>query len=129
MVAPVEATLIDVADGIVLAPIVGALDSRRAAIYRERLLFAAAQQSASEAIVDVTGVPVVDTAVAQELMRMAGALRLLGARCYLTGIGPYVATTIVQIGADAGLTAVHTPGSLRKGIAMAIGARRAKRKD
>lgn len=115
--------LIPVAEGIVVMPLIGAIDSNRAQQILESLLEGVGSQRANLAIIDITGVKVVDTQVAGALLRAAQAARLLGAEVVLTGISPEVAQTLVQIGAD--MSALTTRGSLQSGIAYALNRREA----
>lgn len=111
--------LIPVAAGVLVMPLVGAIDSRRAQQIIEGLLAGIAEQKARAAIIDITGVKVVDSQVAGALLQAAQAARLLGTEMILTGISPEVAQTLVQIGAD--LSGLATRGSLQSGIAYALG--------
>lgn len=111
--------LIPVASGVLVMPLVGAIDSKRAQQIIESLLEGIGTQHAHAAIIDITGVKVVDTQVAGALLQAAQAARLLGTQVILTGISPEVAQTLVQIGAD--LSGIVTRGSLQSGIARAIG--------
>jgi methyl-accepting chemotaxis protein len=110
--------LIPVADGVVIMPLVGALDTQRAQQVMDVLLNGVEQYRAHTAILDVTGVLVVDTQVATMLIQSAQAVRLLGARVVLTGIQPQMAQTLVQLGID--LRAVVTYSTLQAGIAHAL---------
>lgn len=110
--------LIPLAAGLVVMPIVGALDSARADQVIETLLHGVAAQQARLAIVDVTGLKGVDAPVAAALARMAQAARLLGTEVILTGIAPEVARALVEIGADLG--GVLTCGTLQTGVAYAL---------
>jgi rsbT co-antagonist protein RsbR len=98
-------------------PLIGSVDSRRAQQVIETLLEGIAGSSARVAILDITGVPVVDTQVANALIRAAQAVKLLGAQVVLTGIRPEVAQTPVGLGTD--LSGVVTRSSLQSGIAYA----------
>lgn len=98
LVATLETPTIVVADGVLLAPIVGALDSRRAQMLTSRLLQDVGTQRAQHVILDIAGVMAVDTQVAQALLQSAQALRLLGCAVTLTGISPTVATTLTHLG-------------------------------
>lgn len=113
--------LIPVADDVVVMPLIGTLDSRRAQDVMETLLQGIAEHQAEYAILDVTGVKVVDTQVAQALVRVAQAAKLLGTHVILTGIGSEIALTLVQLGAD--LTGIITRSTLQRGIAYARGER------
>ncbi|NTU79822.1 MAG: PAS domain-containing protein [Chloroflexales bacterium] len=111
--------LLPLSNRVVLMPIIGAMDSRRAQQVVETLLQGVAQYNAEIAIVDITGVQVVDTQVANAFIQSARAVQLLGARVMLTGIRPEVAQTLVQLGVD--LQGMLTRGSLQAGIAYAFG--------
>jgi anti-anti-sigma regulatory factor len=113
--------LLAVSDHAVVMPLIGAIDSRRAQQVIETLLEGITTHGANIAILDITGVTVVDTQVANALLRAAQAVRLLGARVVLTGIRPEIAQTLVGLGAD--LSEVVTRSSLQSGIAYAIGQR------
>jgi anti-anti-sigma factor len=107
-----------VSEDVVIMPLVGAIDSGRAQMVMESLLEGVATNRANVAIVDITGVSVVDTQVAQALVSAAQAVRLLGAQVLLTGIGPQVAQTLVHLGVD--MSSIITRSSLQSGIAYAI---------
>jgi rsbT co-antagonist protein RsbR len=110
LVAELETPAVQLANGVLLVPIVGHLDSRRAEALTDRLLEEAHTQRARLVILDVAGVSVVDTAVAQALLQTAHALRLLGCTVFLSGIAAEVATTLVQLGIELeGITAVRNP--------------------
>ncbi|MGO4212023.1 STAS domain-containing protein [Terriglobus sp. 2YAB30_2] len=85
-------------DGIVALPVIGTLDSSRAQMVMESLLHAIVQTNSRFAIIDITGVPTVDTLVAQHLLKTITAARLMGAECILSGIRPQIAQTIVHLG-------------------------------
>jgi rsbT co-antagonist protein RsbR len=85
-------------DGIVALPVIGTLDSSRAQIVMESLLQSIVQTNSRFAIIDITGVPTVDTLVAQHLLKTITAARLMGAECILSGIRPQIAQTIVHLG-------------------------------
>lgn len=111
--------LIPLAEGLVVMPLIGSMDSNRAQQVMETLLEGVAAQRATTAILDITGLQVVDTQVADALVRAARAVRLLGAQVIITGIRPEVAQTLVGMGAD--LSSIVTHGSLQSGIAFAMG--------
>jgi rsbT co-antagonist protein RsbR len=111
--------LIPIAEGVVVMPLIGTIDTQRAHQLMETLLTGVAEQRAQRVIIDVTGVQVVDTAVANALVQASRAVRLLGAEVVLTGIRPEVAMTFVGMGADLSSIMIH--GSLRSGIASALG--------
>jgi rsbT co-antagonist protein RsbR len=110
--------LIPIAEGLLVMPLIGTVDSQRAQQLMDALLAGVAAQRAHTVIIDVTGVEVVDTAVANALVQASQAVRLLGAEVVLTGIRPEVAQTFVGMGADLSSILIH--GSLRSGIASAL---------
>jgi rsbT co-antagonist protein RsbR len=110
--------LIPLAEGLVVMPLIGSMDSNRAQQVMETLLEGVASQRATTAILDITGLQVVDTQVADALVRAARAVKLLGAQVIITGIRPEVAQTLVGMGAD--LSSIVTHGSLQSGIAFAM---------
>lgn len=118
VISDLETPVIQVWDRVVTLPMVGVVDSRRAARVTDDLLKRVAQTQAHFAILDLTGVEVVDTATAGHLLNMISAIRLLGAEGIVTGIRPNIAQTIVSLGVD--LTSVRTFGTLRDGLAHAI---------
>ncbi|WP_432119923.1 STAS domain-containing protein [Streptomyces sp. bgisy032] len=87
-------------DGIVAVPLIGTLDSARSQVVMETLLNAVVDQHARFAILDITGVPTVDSLVAQHLMKTVAAARLMGAECIVSGIRPAIAQTMVHLGLD-----------------------------
>ena len=89
-------------DRVVAVPLIGTLDSARTQVVMETLLQAIVDQDAAVAILDITGVPMVDTVVAQYLLKTAMAVRLMGADCVISGIRPQIAQTVVQLGIDLG---------------------------
>jgi rsbT co-antagonist protein RsbR len=103
---------------VLALPLVGSIDSSRAQQVMETLLEGIAAHQADMVIVDITGVKVVDTQVAQALVRTAQAVRLLGAQVILTGIQPQIAQTLVHLGADMG--GIVTRSTLQSGIAYAL---------
>jgi rsbT co-antagonist protein RsbR len=89
-------------DGVVAVPLIGTLDSARSQVVMERLLQALVETSSPFAILDITGVPAVDTQVAQHLLKTVVAAQLMGARCIVSGIRPQIAQTIVSLGIEFG---------------------------
>jgi len=89
-------------DGVVAVPLVGTLDSARTQVVMEKLLQALVDINADQAIIDITGVPAVDTEVAQHLLKTVVAARLMGAECIISGIRPQIAQTIVALGIQFG---------------------------
>ncbi|MEU4038742.1 STAS domain-containing protein [Streptomyces collinus] len=105
-------------EGIVAVPLIGTLDSARSQVVMESLLQAMVEQRARYAILDITGVPTVDSLVAQHLMKTVAAARLMGAECIVSGIRPAIAQTIVHLGIDLG--PVLTRNSLSDALACAL---------
>lgn len=117
--------IIDIWHGILTLPLIGLLDTVRAVEVTERLLQRVADDSDVEWVVlDLTGVTVVDTMTAQHLIKLAQAVRLLGANCVLTGIGGHVAETLVTIGVS--LDELNPMRSLREGLRYCLAQRRAR---
>ena len=111
--------IIPVYEGILVLPLVGSVDSRRATEVTERLLEAISAQQAEIVIIDITGVPVIDTNTANHLLMTTRAANLLGSRVVLVGIGAEIAQTIVHIGIE--LQGLVTLANLQAGIAYALG--------
>jgi PAS domain S-box-containing protein len=116
--AELSTPLLAISESTVIMPIIGAVDSGRAHKMTEALLTGIASTRARVAILDITGVPVVDTQVANAFVQSAQAMQLLGATVILTGIRPEVAQTLVGMGVD--LQGIVTRGTLRDGIAHAL---------
>ncbi|MFI9244713.1 STAS domain-containing protein [Streptomyces sp. NPDC053086] len=114
----VATPVINLWEGTVAVPLIGTLDSARSQIVMESLLEAIVEQRARYAILDITGVPTVDSLVAQHLMKTVAAARLMGAECIVSGIRPAIAQTIVQLGIDLG--SVLTRSSLADALAYAL---------
>jgi rsbT co-antagonist protein RsbR len=89
-------------DSVLAVPLIGTLDSNRTQVVMETLLERIVESSAAIAIIDITGVPIVDTLVAQHLLKTIAAARLMGADCIISGIRPQIAQTIVHLGVDLG---------------------------
>lgn len=113
--------LIPIARDVVIMPLIGTIDSGRAQMVLETLLEGVAQYQADLAILDITGVAMVDTQVAQALMRAAQAVKLLGAQVIVTGIQPPIAQMLVHLGVD--LEGIITYATLQAGIAQALAGR------
>ncbi|NJN66643.1 MAG: PAS domain S-box protein [Chloroflexaceae bacterium] len=110
--------LIPITDSVLIMPIIGTIDSQRAQQVMETLLMGVAQHQAELVILDITGVSVVDTQVANAFIQSAQAVRLLGAQVMLTGIQPQIAQTMVQLGVN--LRGIVTRTTLQAGIAYAL---------
>ncbi len=106
--------IIEVWEGVLTLPLFGVLDSQRAAETMQRLLHAVTEKSATHAIIDLTGVEVVDTSTADHIGKLAKAAALIGAQCIITGIRPAVAQTMVNIGID--LSSIITLSTLRDAL-------------
>ena len=105
-------------DGILALPVIGTLDSARTQVVMENLLQRIVDTGAELAIIDITGVPTVDTLVAQHLLKTVAAARLMGADCIISGIRPQIAQTIVHLGVDLGT--VVTKATLADAFAVAL---------
>jgi rsbT co-antagonist protein RsbR len=105
-------------DGILALPMIGTLDSARTQVVMETLLQRIVDSGAGIAIVDITGVPTVDTLTAQHLLKTVTAARLMGAECIISGIRPAIAQTIVHLGVDLG--GVTTKASLADALRLAF---------
>jgi PAS domain S-box-containing protein len=104
--------------GIVTAPLIGFLDSQRTQQFMERLLNAIVETNSPVALVDIMGVPTIDTQTAQHLIETISAVRLLGAQVILTGVRPVIAQTLVHLGID--LSDIITRSSLAAGLQVAL---------
>jgi rsbT co-antagonist protein RsbR len=105
-------------DGIVAVPLIGTLDSARTQVVMENLLQRIVETGAEIAIIDITGVPTVDTLVAQHLLKTVAAARLMGADCIISGIRPQIAQTIIHLGVD--LQNVTTKATMADALVLAL---------
>lgn len=105
-------------EGVLALPLIGTLDSARTQVVMENLLEKIVETGAGIAIIDITGVPTVDTLVAQHLLKTVAAARLMGAECFISGIRPQIAQTIVHLGVD--LNDVVTKATLADAFAVAL---------
>lgn len=105
-------------DGILAVPMIGTLDSNRTQLVMEELLQRIVETGSELAIIDITGVPTVDTLVAQHLLKTVAAIRLMGADCIISGVRPQIAQTIVHLGID--LQGITTKASLADALALAL---------
>jgi len=110
--------VVELWDGVLALPLIGTLDSARTQVVMENLLQKIVQTGAGIAIVDITGVPTVDTLVAQHLLKTVAAARLMGADCIISGIRPQIAQTIVHLGVDLG--SVTTKATLASAFVVAL---------
>lgn len=113
-----SAPLIPVFDGISVMPLIGAIDTERAKQIMENLLNGVVKHRSEVVLIDITGVPVVDTMVAHHIIQAADAVRLVGSKCMLVGIRPEIAQTIVNLGID--LNQITTKNTLKKGMEAAL---------
>lgn len=114
-----SASLIPVFEKISVMPLVGTIDTERAKLIMENLLEGVVSQRAEVVLLDITGVPVVDTMVAHHIIQAAEAVRLVGAKCMLVGIRPEIAQTIVALGIN--LHEFTTKSTLQRGMQAALG--------
>ncbi|WP_096270955.1 RsbT co-antagonist protein RsbRA [Paucisalibacillus globulus] len=113
-----SAPLIPVMDNITIMPLIGTIDTERAKFIMENLLEGVMRHNAEVVLIDITGVPVVDTMVAHHLFQATEAVRLLGAKCILVGIRPEIAQTIVNLGIN--FSNLPTKSTLKKGFMLAL---------
>ncbi|MFH8607160.1 STAS domain-containing protein [Streptomyces sp. NPDC018029] len=114
----VSTPVVRIWDRVLAVPLIGTLDTTRTQVVMENLLEAIERDEAQVAIIDITGVPTVDTAVAHHLMQTVNAVRLMGADCVISGIRPPIAQIIAQLGID--LSAILTRATLADALAAAI---------
>ena len=117
-ISEISTPVIRVWDGILALPIIGTLDSARTQIVMESLLTEIVESGSSVAILDISGVPTVDSLVAQHLLKTVSATRLMGAECIISGIRPEIAQTIVHLGID--LSGIVTKASLASALVFAF---------
>ena len=110
--------VVELWSGILALPLIGTLDSERTQVVMENLLKKIVETGSSIAVIDITGVPTVDTLVAQHLLKTVSAAQLMGADCIISGIRPQIAQTIVHLGID--LSGVATKASLSDAFALAL---------
>lgn len=117
-IAEISTPVIRVWDGILALPIIGTLDSARTQVVMENLLQQIVETGSSIAILDISGVPAVDSLVAQHLIKTVSATRLMGAECIISGIRPEIAQTVVHLGID--LSNIITKASLASALKHAF---------
>lgn len=110
--------VVELWDGILALPLIGTLDSNRTQVVMQNLLEAIVAKETVIAIIDITGVPTVDTLVAQHLLKTVAAARLMGAECLISGIRPQIAQTIIHLGVDLG--GVTTKATLADAFQIAM---------
>jgi rsbT co-antagonist protein RsbR len=118
-ITEISTPVIKVWDGILALPIIGTLDSSRTQVVMENLLQEIVETGSSIAILDISGVPAIDTLVAQHLIKTVSATRLMGAECIISGIRPEIAQTVVHLGID--LSEIVTKATLASALKMAFG--------
>jgi rsbT co-antagonist protein RsbR len=107
-IAELSTPVVQLWDGILALPLIGTLDSARTGVVMENLLQAIVDEEAEIAIIDITGVPTVDTLVAQHLLKAIAAARLMGADCIISGIRPQIAQTMVHLGVELNVVSKAT---------------------
>lgn len=117
-IAEISTPVIRVWDGILALPIIGTLDSSRTQVVMENLLQEIVASGSTIAILDISGVPAVDSLVAQHLIKTVAATRLMGAECIISGIRPEIAQTVVHLGID--LSSIITKASLASALRHAF---------
>jgi rsbT co-antagonist protein RsbR len=117
-ISEISTPVIQVWDGILALPIIGTLDSARTQVVMESLLLKIVDTESTIAILDISGVPAVDSLVAQHLIKTVAATRLMGAECIISGIRPEIAQTIVHLGID--LSNINTKASLAHALRTAF---------
>jgi rsbT co-antagonist protein RsbR len=110
--------VVELWEGVLALPLIGTLDSARTQVVMQNLLEAIVSTGAEIAIIDITGVPTVDTLVAQHLLKTVAAARLMGADCIISGIRPQIAQTIIHLGVD--LANVTTKATLADAFSIAL---------
>ncbi|GAB4093075.1 STAS domain-containing protein [Flaviaesturariibacter terrae] len=118
-ISEISTPVIRIWDGILALPIIGTLDSSRTQVVMENLLQQIVDTGSSIAILDISGVPAVDSLVAQHLIKTVSATRLMGAECIISGIRPEIAQTVVHLGID--LSNIVTKASLASALRYAFG--------
>lgn len=113
-----SAPVIPIFEEISIMPLVGTIDTERAQLIMENLLTGVVRHRSEVVLIDITGVPVVDTMVAHHIIQAADAVRLVGAKCMIVGIRPEIAQTIVNLGID--LNHITTTSTLQKGMGEAL---------
>ncbi|HKR13743.1 MAG TPA: PAS domain S-box protein [Pyrinomonadaceae bacterium] len=114
----ISTPVVQVWDGILLVPLIGTLDSQRTQQVMEKLLTSIAETNSPVALIDITGVPTIDTQTARHLVETVTAVRLLGSEVLLTGVRPAIAQTLVHLGIE--LSGIITRSSLASGLKQAL---------
>ncbi len=117
-IVEISTPVIQIWDGVLMAPLIGTLDSERTQKLMERLLERIVETNSAVALLDVTGVPTIDTRTAQHLAETTTSVRLLGAQAVLTGVRPAIAQTLAHLGVDLG--DITTRSTLAAGLRVAL---------
>lgn len=125
-VRALSAPILQVAEGVLLLPVIGQIDGGRASMMMEKLLEAVVHSSAHITILDLTGVVAIDTETASHLFSLVHAARLLGSECLVSGIRPAIASTMVELGIESG--SLRTFGTLASAISHALGLRASRQR-
>ena len=120
-IAELSTPILEVWEGVLCMPIVGIMDSARTAEMARTLLYTIVQTKVSLALLDITGIQIMDTRAVDHFLRMARAIRLLGARCVLSGVHPNVSQTMVHMGMD--LRGIETHRSIREALRHLVDSR------
>jgi rsbT co-antagonist protein RsbR len=116
-IAELSTPVVKLWDGVLALPLIGTLDSERTQVVMENLLQSIVDHSADYAIIDITGVPTVDTLVAQHLLKTVAAARLMGAECIISGIRPQIAQTMVHLGVELNVVSkANLAGALKEAL-------------
>ena len=118
LIRELSTPLLPIAKGVIVLPLIGSINDARAQQILEALLYGIQEHQAHAAILDITGVPTVDTLTAQHLLKTVTAARLMGAECIISGIRPQIAQTIVHLGIE--LAGITTKASLADAFAVAL---------
>jgi rsbT co-antagonist protein RsbR len=116
-IAELSTPVVKLWDGVLALPLIGTLDSQRTQVVMENLLQSVVDEGAEIAIIDITGVPTVDTLTAQHLIKTVAAARLMGADCIISGIRPQIAQTMVHLGVELN---VVSKANLADAFALAL---------
>ncbi len=117
-IADLSTPVVKIWDQILALPLIGTFDAKRTMVVMEKLLQKIVESGSTVAILDITGVPMVDTLVASHIMKTVAATRLLGADCIVTGVSPAIAQAIVHLGVD--LSGVMTRSTMAEGLKLAL---------
>jgi rsbT co-antagonist protein RsbR len=114
----ISTPILQIQEGVIVTPLIGTLDNERSQRFAEELLTAVVETGSEVVLIDITGVPTIDTVTAQHLIETINAVRLLGARVVLTGVRAAIAQSLVHLGID--LSDIVTRSSLAAGLRVAL---------